>query len=207
MAVAQRPVMNSVTASGRSAVRHLFTATLATVLAAIPAIARGQEAAIASAPLDAGWRAYGAIGSPTILGLGLGYKLGRVELLVNAGGFSYIHVHVGVLEANAHVDLRRWANGSAYAGVAWSLIHEPQAERSCDGKEPSCDDDETTSVTHTWVGPRVGARAILSPDTGLLGPTYLDVSAGPMVGTCRSGCTDEGARLRFAGVVRLVVQF
>jgi hypothetical protein len=105
-----------------------------------------------------------------------------------------------------NVDLVRWPGGSAYVGASYALQHAPAVERDCGGDTTACDEDDTAVATTAKIGPRLGARTVLAARSGLGGPCYLDVSAGPMVESCKGECS-AGAEPGFAGVVRLVLQF
>ena len=195
--------------SMRTALRHLIAATLAVSITAGSGKARG-EAPVAipesTAPSDTGWRIYVVMGTPSILGLGLGYKLGRAELLVNAGGFAYYHVAIAVVETSLHFDVVRWPGGSAYVGGSYALRYEPATPRDCSYQEPDCEDDVTAADTTVVAGPRVGARTMLLASPGLGRSLHLDVSAGPKVHACGERCSGA-AELGFAGLLRLVLRF
>ena len=177
---------------------------LAVALAA-PGLAHGDEPTVDTSA-DDGWRFQAALGYPTGLAIGTGYKTADgTELLVNAGVLG--HEEKGAfatVEAAAQWDVFRGAGSVFHLGVAGSVM-------SVSTNDPGCTDCLEERRRYYFAGPRIGVRWRIGPPpgpgtTGFLRHHYIDVSGGPMYGVCRGQC--EGRRLLAPAVVgRLVFTF
>ncbi len=183
-----------------------MAATLVSLLA-LSGEARGQSSVAsreATVPSDAGWRGYVVAGAPSIVGVGVGYKLGRAELLVNAGGFAYYHISIAVAQASLHVDLVRWPGGSAYVGGSYGWQRRLVGVADCPGDDADCGEEVFVRDITPVGGPRLGARALLLDRPGLGKALHLDVSVGPTLDACGRRCAGS-VDLGLAGELRLVL--